>query len=95
MVEMENILSFRSPSGLLWKEQDRKIVISESIFVFVAGAWTRDKKMATESSSLVFQSDNPLIRGIGRVLSRVSSFKELARAYYFEVITISLSMLGL
>jgi len=42
--------------------------------------------MATESSSLVFQSDNPLISGIGRVLSRVSDFKEMARAYYFEVI---------
>ena len=42
--------------------------------------------MATESSSLVFQSDNPLISGIGRVLSRVSGFKEMARAYYFEVI---------
>jgi len=42
--------------------------------------------MATESSSLLFQSDNPLISGIARVLSRVSDFKETARAYYFEVI---------
>jgi len=42
--------------------------------------------MATASSSLVFQSDNPLISGISRVLSRVSGFKEMARAYYFEVI---------
>ena len=42
--------------------------------------------MATESSSLVFHPDNPLISGIGRVLSRVSGFKEMARAYYFEVI---------
>ena len=42
--------------------------------------------MATESSSLVFQSDNPLIRGIGQVLRLVSGFKEMARAYYFEVI---------
>lgn len=42
--------------------------------------------MATESSNLVFQPDNPLISGIGRVLSRVSGFKEMARAYYFEVI---------
>ena len=42
--------------------------------------------MATESSILVFQSDNPLISGIALVLSRVSDFKEMARAYYFEVI---------
>ena len=42
--------------------------------------------MANESSSLVFQSDNPLISGIGQVLSRVSGFKEMARDYYFEVI---------
>ena len=42
--------------------------------------------MATESSTLVIRSDNPLISGIGRVLSRVSGFKEMARAYYFEVI---------
>ena len=42
--------------------------------------------MATESPNLVFQSNNPLIRGIGQVLMRVSDFKEMARAYYFEVI---------
>ena len=42
--------------------------------------------MATESSGIVFHPDNPLISGIGRVLSRVSGFKEMARAYYFEVI---------
>ena len=29
---------------------------------------------------------NPLIRGIGRILGRVLSFKELAKAYYFEVV---------
>ena len=42
--------------------------------------------MSTESTSFVFRSENPLIMGIGRVLSRVSSFKELARTYYFEVV---------
>ena len=42
--------------------------------------------MATESSSLVFRSENPLLRGIGQILNRVSSFKEMARAFYFEVI---------
>ena len=47
--------------------------------------------MTTESSNWVFQNPNeqthnPLIGAIGRVLSRVSSFKELARAYYFEVV---------
>ena len=31
------------------------------------------------------QTHNPLIGGIRRVLSRVSRFKDLARAYYFEV----------
>jgi len=47
--------------------------------------------METKPSHWVFENQNehtgnPLIGGIGRVLSRVSSFKELARAYYFEVV---------
>jgi len=32
------------------------------------------------------QAANPLIREFDRVLYRVSGFKELARAYYFEVV---------
>ena len=47
--------------------------------------------METNPPRWVFQNQNehtgnPLIGGIGQVLSRVSSFKELARAYYFEVV---------
>ena len=47
--------------------------------------------METKPAHWVLQNHNeysgsPLIEGIGRVLNRVSSFKELARTYYFEVV---------
>ena len=46
-------------------------------------------KAAKQSFSLLIQESlksNPLIKSIGRVLCRVSDFKELVKAYYFEVV---------
>ena len=43
-------------------------------------------KAAKQSFSLLIQESlksNPLIKSIGRVLCRVSDFKELVKAYYF------------
>jgi hypothetical protein len=47
--------------------------------------------MVTTQSPLLFeikdrQAENPLVKAISGVLTRVSSFKELARDYYFEVV---------
>jgi hypothetical protein len=92
MVGLRAIPLFRSPS-VFRKIKNRKVNIPDRFLLWKPRPirLKGEYDMETGLSQRVLQDQtqqtvNPLIGGISRVLGRVASLKELARAYYFEVV---------